>query len=85
MSKRKPCLNSQTTTPLLLSSCYKETCPRTYSQELEGSKNFDDPLISPLLIPDDALAKYPPIYLITTGYSLSDQHILSPNYSKYDN
>jgi len=45
---------------------YKETCPRTYSQELEGSKHFDDPLISPLMIPDEALAKYPPIYLITT-------------------
>ena len=45
---------------------YKETCPRTYTQELEGTKNFDDPLISPLLIPDDLLVKFPPIYLIST-------------------
>ena len=45
---------------------YKDTCPRTFAQELEGSKNFHDPLISPLLIPDELLAKYPPIYLVTT-------------------
>ena len=36
------------------------------------------------MIPDEALAKYPPIYLITTGYSLSDQNILSPINPKCD-
>jgi len=45
---------------------YKDTCPRTYAQELEGTKNFDDPLISPLLISDSHLAQYPPICLVTT-------------------
>ena len=39
---------------------------RTFVEELEGCKNYNDPLLSPLIIPDDTLAKFPPVHLITT-------------------
>merc|ERR1712062_648820 len=39
---------------------------RTFVQELEGCKAYDDPLLSPLIIPDQILAKFPPVNLITT-------------------
>ena len=45
---------------------YKATCPRTFVQELDGCKTYNDPLLSPLIIPDDLLVKFPPVHLITT-------------------
>ena len=39
---------------------------RTFVQELEGCKTYNDPLLSPLIIPDEMLAKFPPVNLFTT-------------------
>ena len=39
---------------------------RTFLQELEGCKTYNDPLLSPLIIPDEMLAKFPPVNLFTT-------------------
>ena len=54
------CLNSYA------DQSYQATCPRTFIQEINGSKSYDDPLLSPLLIPDDMLAMFPPVHMFTT-------------------
>lgn len=45
---------------------YKTSCPRTYVQELESCQTYQDPLLSPLLIPEEYLLNLPPVHFIST-------------------
>ena len=45
---------------------YKKTCPRTFVQELEQCKASTDPLLSPLMIPNEVLSQFPTTHLIST-------------------
>lgn len=45
---------------------YKASCPRTFVQELDSCQNYTDPMLSPLLMPNEQLSLFPPVHLVST-------------------
>lgn len=63
---------------------YKNTCPRTFVQELEGIKAWNDPLLSPLFTSQTILAQFPPTHLFSTDVDPCLDEIIAFSNKLYD-